>query len=119
VTWPLDVYEMQHVTDEIKEGRLADYAKIARTYDRTKLSAGALTELAHLLAESGDLKEALQVGRAFIQRFGDGSPDLAPKMRRSMAAWALHCRLSSVDHAGYASGREARHPSHAHSPARD
>jgi hypothetical protein len=40
--WPLDVYEMQHVTDEIKEGRLADYAKQVRQYNRDKLDAMAL-----------------------------------------------------------------------------
>jgi TolA-binding protein len=96
--WPLDVYEMQHVTDEIKEGHLADYAKLAHTYDRSKLDAHALEELTHLLAENGDTAEARQVGQEFIKRFGEQSAQ-AGKIRCLMAECALRLGDRNLDEA--------------------
>ena len=44
VSWSLEVYEIQHATDQLKEGRPGDYLALAKTYDRTKLDATALGE---------------------------------------------------------------------------
>jgi tetratricopeptide (TPR) repeat protein len=96
--WPLDVYEMQHVTDEIKEGRLADYAKIVRGYERSKLDAGALKELTHLFAENGDPAAARQVGQEFVKRFGDQA-SLTSEVRRLMAECALRLGDGNLDEA--------------------
>ena len=71
--WPLDVYEMQHVTDEITEGRLSDYALIAKNYDRGKLALPSLKELSHLQAEKGECAEAVVSARAFLGRSGAGA----------------------------------------------
>ena len=35
--WPLQIFEIEHVTDLFREGRPPDYAKLAKTYDRAKL----------------------------------------------------------------------------------
>ena len=70
VRWPLEVFEIENVNDQSKEGRPEDYAKIARGYDRSKLDAVGLRELTHLLAESEDPKGAITTGREFLDRFG-------------------------------------------------
>jgi tetratricopeptide (TPR) repeat protein len=97
--WPLDVYEMQHVTDEIKEGRLAEYAKLARAYDAGKLDATGLKELAHLMSESGDPAESVRLARVFLTRFGGSQPQLVPRLRRLMAACALRLGKGDLDEA--------------------
>jgi tetratricopeptide (TPR) repeat protein len=97
--WPLDVYEMQHVTDEIKEGKLTAYAKSARLYERGKLNAAGLKELAHLLAESGELAEAIQAGNEFVNRFGTTQPQMTPRVRRLMADCTLRLGKGDFDQA--------------------
>jgi hypothetical protein len=78
VGWPLEVFEVEHVTDAFPEGPLADYARLARSYDRARLDAPSLAELAHLLAEGDDPAGAIEAGEAFVSRFGaehkDGRP---------------------------------------------
>jgi PKD repeat protein len=97
--WPLDVYEMQHVTDEIKEGKLADYARLAKAYDCAKLKAVDLKELAHLLAESGALPEAVTAAKEYVQRFGiTPNADLA-KVRRLLADCALRLGQGNLEEA--------------------
>ncbi|HUY36626.1 MAG TPA: PKD domain-containing protein [Pirellulales bacterium] len=89
VEWPLVVYEVQHVTDQIHEGDSAAYVKMVSGYDRSRLDAAALKELAHLLAESGEPKAAIDVGGEFIGRFAADKPDWLPGVRRLMADCAL------------------------------
>lgn len=98
-TWPLLVFELEHVTDQFKEGRPKDYAKLARTYDRKKLDAPALQELAHLFAESEAPAEAATVGKEFIQRFKDAKPLVLARMRRLVADCALREGKGSLDEA--------------------
>jgi tetratricopeptide (TPR) repeat protein len=86
---PLEVFEIENVTDQFKEGRLKDYAKSALGYDRGKLDARGLRELAYLLAESEEPAAALDVGKAFLKRFGDTEPAMVPRVRRLMAGCAL------------------------------
>src|SRR5438132_1916200 len=97
-TWKLDVYEIENVTDQFKEGRSIDYAKITRTYDRSKLAAPALKELAHLLAEAEDPAGVLQVGKEFVARFANQS-EMLPRVRRLMADCALQLGQGSIDEA--------------------
>ena len=72
--WPLTVFEIEHITDQFKEGRPKDYAKIAKGYDRAKLSADALRELQYLLAEGDEPAESVEVGKTFLQRFPTTTP---------------------------------------------
>jgi tetratricopeptide (TPR) repeat protein len=97
--WPLDIYEMQHVTDEIKEGKLADYARLARSYDRNRLDAGSLKELAHLLAEAGEPAEAIQAGELFIKRFSDARPEPTARVRRLLADCSLRLGSGNLEQA--------------------
>jgi hypothetical protein len=97
--WPLDVYEIQHVTDEIAGGNPADYAKIARTYDKQALDAVALRELAHVLADGDDPAAGLETGRMWIDRFESTAPDVAPRVRRLMAECALRLGDDGLDEA--------------------
>ena len=69
--WPLLVFDIGTSTDTYKEGRPKDYARQAKGYDREKLSAAALTELAYLLSESEDPAGAAEVGKVFVKRFAD------------------------------------------------
>jgi tetratricopeptide (TPR) repeat protein len=96
--WPLEVYEMQHITDEIKEGKLADYARMAQAYDRARLKTEPAKELIHLLAENGDLELALAAGRNFVKRFGD-QPALVRRVRRLMADCILRQGKGDMDEA--------------------
>jgi tetratricopeptide (TPR) repeat protein len=97
--WPLEVFEIDHVTDQFKEGSLKDYAKLARSYDRAKLDASNLKELAHLLEENEDPAAALEVGEQFLKRYGDAQPKLAPKVRRLIAGCALRLGKGEIDKA--------------------
>ncbi len=98
--WPLLVFEIEHVTDQFKEGRPKDYARLVKSYDRTKLSASALKELAYLLAESEDAAGALGVGNEYIARFGDkGDPLQVARVRRLMADCAIRLGQGSLDEA--------------------
>ncbi len=73
--WPLTIFDIEHVTDEYREGRPKDYAKIAGTYDRSKLDADSLKELAYLFAESEEPAKALGIGKEFL----GASPRPSPK----------------------------------------
>jgi len=95
--WPLVVYEVQHVTEQIREGNSAEYVKMVSGYDRTRLDAAALKELAHLLAESGDPKAAIEVGGEFTARFAGEKPDWLPGVRRLMADCALQLGGAQAD----------------------
>ena len=105
--WPLLIYEIEHVTDQFKEGRPKDYAQLARGYDRTKLDAVSLKELAHLLAESEEPAEATEVGKVFLQRFSNSHPHMVPRApARQRRGGGSHRQLPSFHHQGDAAGRE-------------
>ncbi len=97
--WPFLIFEIEHVTDQFKEGRPKDYAKLARTYDRTKLDAAGLRKLAYLFAESEEPAEALQVAKLYVQRFPDAKPAEKGRVRRLMADCALRQGQGSVEEA--------------------
>ncbi len=97
--WPLDVFEIENVTEQFKEGRPQEYAAAVRGYDRDKLDAANLREMAYLLAETEDPSGALAAGKAYLARFGDSEPKSAPKVRRLMAESALQLGQGGVDEA--------------------
>ncbi|HKI35542.1 MAG TPA: PKD domain-containing protein [Gemmataceae bacterium] len=97
--WPLTIFEIEHVTDEYREGRPKDYAKIAGTYDRAKLDADSLKELAHLLAESEEPAKALEVGKEFVSRFPNAKPQTLARVRRLNAECALRLGKEGLDEA--------------------
>jgi tetratricopeptide (TPR) repeat protein len=100
VKWPLLVFEIEHVTDQFKEGRPGDYVKLVRTYDRSKLGAVALKALAYLLAESEDTAGALAAGKEFVGRFGKTALALqVARVRRLMADCAIRLGEGSLDEA--------------------
>lgn len=97
--WPLLIFEIEHVTDQYKEGTPRDYVKQVKSYDRAKLDAAGLRELAYLLAEGGEPAEVLEVGKAFVQRFGSAPPLEVARVRRLMADCALRLGQGSIDEA--------------------
>jgi hypothetical protein len=99
-SWPLLIFELEHVTDQFKEGKPKDYAKLVKSYDRTKLGAEALKELAYLLAESEDPAGAMAAGREFVKRFAaKGEALQVARVRRLMADCAIRAREGSLDEA--------------------
>ncbi|MDA1053996.1 MAG: PKD domain-containing protein [Planctomycetota bacterium] len=96
-SWPLEIYEIQHVTDDIKQGRPPEYAEIAAKYDPATLDAANLKELAHLYAEGDRPQDALRVGQIFVDRFSDTNPEMLPRVRRLMALCALATGDEGVD----------------------
>jgi hypothetical protein len=97
--WPLEIYEIENVTDQFKEGSPKDYAKTAKLYDRGKLDAAGLRELAYLLAESEEPAEALAVGKEFVQRFGVAEAKRVPGIRRLLADCSLRLGKGGIDEA--------------------
>ena len=98
-SWPLLVFEIEHVTEQFKEGRPKDYAQIARRYDRAQLKAADLRELAFLLAESEQPSEALAVGKEYLKRFASAEQVQTARLRRLMADCALRLGQGSVEEA--------------------
>jgi tetratricopeptide (TPR) repeat protein len=97
--WPLSIFEIEHVVDQFKEGRPQDYAKLVKGYDRNKLSADALQELQHLLAEGDEPAEAVEVGKTFLQRFPNAEPLTQGRVRRLMADCAVRIGKGNLDEA--------------------
>jgi tetratricopeptide (TPR) repeat protein len=97
--WPLSIFEIEHVVDQFKEGRPKDYAKLVKGYDRSKLSADALQELQHLLAEGDEPAEAVEVGKTFLQRFPNAEPLAQGRVRRLMADCAVRMGQGNLDEA--------------------
>jgi len=93
---PLRIFEIEHVTEQFKEGRPKDYAKLVHGYDRAKLDAAGLQELAYLLAESEEPAEALAAGKDFVKRFASAEPKRTARMRRLMADCALRLGQGSI-----------------------
>jgi tetratricopeptide (TPR) repeat protein len=98
-SWPLLVFEIEHVTEQFREGRPADYAAIARAFDRARLDAAALEELAQLFAEAEEPAEAVAVGKQFLLRFGSAKAAQVGRVRRLMADCSLRLGNGSVDEA--------------------
>lgn len=97
VTWPLEVFEIDHVVEQFREGRPKDYAQICRTYDRSKLSAATLKELAYLFSEAEQPAEAAQTCEVYLNRFAAQSdPLLTARVRRLLADCALRTGQEGV-----------------------
>jgi tetratricopeptide (TPR) repeat protein len=85
VTWPFDVFEIEHVTDQFKEGKPKEYAKAVAGYDRSRLDATALKELASLLAEAEKYAPAAQACEEFAKRFPTADALTAARVKRLLA----------------------------------
>ena len=85
VTWPLEVFEIEHVTDQFKEGKPKDYAKAVTGYDRSKLDANSLKELAFLLAEAEEIAPAVVTCEEFTKRFPTAKPLTMARVKRLLA----------------------------------
>lgn len=94
--WPLDVYEIQHVTAEIAETSPAALAMLAKNYDISALDAVQLRELAHLLAEAGDWQQAQAACKGWLERFARQTPHWAAGMHRLAAECALELGAADV-----------------------
>jgi tetratricopeptide (TPR) repeat protein len=84
-TWPLDVFEIEHVTDQFKEGTPKDYAAAATGYDWARLDAAGLKELAFLLAEAEETAAAVRACEAFQRRYPTADPLTLARLRRLLA----------------------------------
>ncbi len=97
--WPLTIFEIEHITDQFKEGRPKEYAKLAKGYDRAKLSSDALRELQYLLAEGEEPAESVEVGKTFLQRFPNADALTQARVRRLMADCAVRGGQGSLEEA--------------------
>ena len=97
--WPLEVYEIQHATEQIQDGKPAEYLPIVLAYDRKLLDAAALKELAHLFADGGDLAASRTAASEYVQRFGAAHPAEASRMQRLIAECALRLGSDGVPEA--------------------
>ncbi|MBB73890.1 MAG: hypothetical protein CMJ75_05180 [Planctomycetaceae bacterium] len=98
-SWPLEIYEIQHVTGDIKQGRPPEYARIASQYDPATLDSASLKELVHLYAESDRAPDAIRVGQVFVDRFAAAHPEWTPHVQRLMALASLKTGAAGVDQA--------------------
>ena len=73
--------------------------KLARQYDRGKLDAQNLQELAHLLDETEEPAAAIEAGKEWVARFATVQPQRLPRVRRLMADAALRLGKDAVDEA--------------------
>ncbi len=89
ISWPLDIYEIQHATEQIPDGKPTEYVTSVRGYDRNRLDAPRLKELAWLFAEADEYSDALQTAAEYVERFAAAQPDEVPRMRRLMAESAI------------------------------
>ncbi len=90
VSWPLEVYEIQHATEQIPDGKPTEYVASVRAYDRSRLDAPRLKELSLLFAEADEYTDALKTAGEFVERFAAAQPDDASRMRRLMAESSIH-----------------------------
>ena len=97
--WPLSIFEIEHVVDQFKEGRPRDYAKVVKSYDRSKLSADALQELQQLLAEVEEPAASVEVGKTFLKRFPNAEPLTQARVRRLMADCTVRMGQGNLDEA--------------------
>jgi tetratricopeptide (TPR) repeat protein len=91
VTWQLDVFEIEHVTEQFKEGKPKEYARIVKAYDRNKLDGPSLKELAHLFAEAENAPAAIQACEEFVKRFPSAEPLASSRVKRLLA----DCQIQS------------------------
>jgi tetratricopeptide (TPR) repeat protein len=97
--WPLAVFEIEHVTDQYKEGRPRDYLPRVKGYDRAKLDTAGLRELAYFLADADEPGDALEAGKLFAERFKSAPPRELSRVRRLMADCAIRLGRGSLDEA--------------------
>lgn len=95
--WPLDVYEIQHVTEEIAEASPAELAMRVKDYDLAPLDAAQLRELAYLLGEAGFWQEAERACNTWLDRFAKQVPNWAAGMHRLAAECALELGATDVE----------------------
>lgn len=97
-TWPLDVFEIENVTEQFKEGKPKDYVKQVKAYDQAKLDAPGLRELSYLLAETDEAAAGLEAAKRFVQRFADKPAEVA-RMRRLAADCAIRLGKDKLEEA--------------------
>jgi hypothetical protein len=97
--WPLEVYEIENVTDQFKEGIPKDYANLVRGFDRAKLDVNALKEMAYLFAESEDPAGAIEVGKEFVKRSGNVQALVVARVRRLMADCSMRLGKEGLEQA--------------------
>lgn len=95
--WPLDVYEIQHVTEEIAEAGPAELAQRVKDYDLATLDAAQLRELAYLLGEAGFWQEAERACEKWLECFAERAPNWAAGMHRLAAECALELGATDVE----------------------
>jgi TolA-binding protein len=97
--WPLNVFEIEHVTDQFKESTPAEYARRVKTYNRDALDAASLRELAHVLSEADEPAAAVETGQIYLKRFAAESPREAARMQRLVADCAIRLGQGGLEEA--------------------
>jgi tetratricopeptide (TPR) repeat protein len=99
VEWPLDVYELQHLTAQARQGNMGEYLTAARGYDRSRLDADGLRSWAHLLADAQKPEEALKAANEFLSRFGSAPSGVVMEVRRLASDCQLALGVGNADDA--------------------
>jgi tetratricopeptide (TPR) repeat protein len=97
VRWPLEVFEIENVTEQFPRGDLKAYARAAASYDRAALNESSLVELAALLVEAGDLATAQAVGLTSVSRFPQADPARRAAIHKLIGDCALAAGPSGVE----------------------
>jgi len=83
-TWPLTVFQIDHVAGAFKNGQIGNYLPIVKGYDPAKLATPALVELARLFNEASD-NEATKKTATLASSRGDLTPEDSADMHLLIA----------------------------------
>lgn len=72
---PLEVFPIEHLTGRFKAGQYKDYQPLVSGYDRAKLSAAMLVELANFFEETGERKAAMETALMALERADTSEAD--------------------------------------------
>ncbi len=86
-TWPLRVFQIDHIARSFKNGQAAPYVAIAKGYDIGKLATPSLAELARLADEAGE-RELVKTAANQATTRSDITPDDLADMHLLLATSA-------------------------------
>ena len=84
--WPLEIYEIQHVTDEVGQGSIEDFLRRAEAYDIAALDEESRVELALWWAETGKPERVLALVESVSESASAAVHGLAARCAEGLGA---------------------------------